>query len=180
MNWLAFSICAAAGWIAQTTAAPWTAIGGLRPDWVFVLVIFFALYARRSDAILAGWILGLGVDLLSAERLGLFALVYCLLAVGVNAIRDYVFLKHAGTHFVVTLAAGVLAQSAFVAYRCVTGSLASEGVGRAIVFGCAVAVYSAAWAPPIHHLFLKVSGLFGLHTSRYSHRSLSVAGGSRV
>ena len=139
MRWSVFAGCAAAGLILQTTVAARTAIADVRPDWVFVLVVFFGLYAPRIDACLAGWVLGLGMDLLSVERLGLLATAYCVTAVIVNLIRDLVFLKHAGTHFVVTLVAALLLQAGLAGYRLLLYPNSVSGVGSVMGAGGAVA-----------------------------------------
>lgn len=180
MKWWAFAVCVAGCVVLQTTIASRMAISAVRPDWMFVLVVFFGLYFRARDAYLAGWMLGFCADLASIERLGLFCVAYCLTAVVVNSIRDVVFLKNAVTHFVVTLAVGMMLQCGLVAYRVVLYSDSVAAWGPVMAEGVAVALYTALWAPLIAHFLLKGSGLLGLHTSRYTHRGAGRAGGERV
>ncbi|MEE9297010.1 MAG: rod shape-determining protein MreD [Phycisphaerae bacterium] len=175
MRWSTFAAVAILGLILQTTLAPRLAVGGVRPDWVFVLVVFFGLYGARRDAWLAGWVLGLGADLASIERMGLFAIAYCLVAVVVNAVRDMVFLKNPATHFSVTLAAGLLLQAGLLGYRAVVYPNSMTLRHPAVLQAGCVALYTALWAILIHHLMLKASQPLGLRTSRYTHRGLAGA-----
>lgn len=180
MRWLTFAACAAIGLVLQTTIAGRAAIFNIRPDWMFVLVVFFALYGRRPDVYLAGWILGMATDMMSIERLGLLAVGYTLTAVTVSAARDLVFLKSAVTHFAVTLTAGLFLHAGLTAYRIVVFADSAAGWGVILLDGTATALYTAVWAVPMHHVLLKLSGRLGLHTSRYSHKRLVVLGSSRV
>ena len=76
----------------QSAIAPRLAIFGVRPDWILVLVVFFALHGRRRDAVIAGWSLGMCADLMSIERVGLLALSYALAAwVGYAVDRDLIW-----------------------------------------------------------------------------------------
>ncbi len=171
MRWPAFACCAALGLVLQTTLAPRLAIAGQRPDFVFVLVVFFGLYAPRKDAYIAGWVLGLMTDLMSIERLGVFSIAYCLVAVSVSSVRSFVFLKNAVTHVIVTLLAAALVHVGLVAYRAYLYPGSIGGAGGIATEVALAAAYTALWAPLIDHLLLKGSGVLGLHTSRYSHRS---------
>lgn len=151
----------------------------VKPDWVFVLVVFFSLYSRRRDAYLSGWILGITADLMSIERLGLLSMGYTLTAVMINAIRNLVFLKRGVTHFAVTLGGALFLQAGLAGYRAVTFP-DSTPLGVVLLEGAATAVYTALWAVPIHHILLKFSTGLGLHTSRYTHAGLPGMDGRRV
>ena len=177
MRWLLFAIIAPAGIVLQTTVAARTTIAGIQPDWMFVLVVFFGLYAPRRDAWLAGWLLGLLVDLTSIERLGLFSLSFFLVAVMVNSVRDLLFLKSFATHFFITLGAGLLLQCGLVAYRAALYPQSIDPWPAAVLMTGAAALYTAVWAIPIHHVLLRAARPLGLHTSRYTHRG---AGRSRL
>ena len=169
MRWLTFAACAAVALILQTTLARRTALFHVRPDWVFAVVVFFALYCRRPDAYVAGWALGLAADLMSIERLGLLAVGYTLAAVMINAVRDLVFLKSPVTHFAVTLASALVLNAALAGYRILAYPVAAREWAAVLADGAATAVYTAVWAVPIHQILLKFSSGFGLHTSRYTH-----------
>ena len=170
MRWLAFVAVVIPVIILQTAIAGRLAVGGVRPEWLFALVVFFGLYGARGDAWLAGWLIGVGADLTSIERMGLFAISYCLVAVIVNSLRDLVFLKSHATHFFVTLLAGVVLQAAFVAYRSAFYPNSMTMWQPVVLHAGGSALYAATWAVFIHHYLLKASRLLGLHTSQYTHR----------
>lgn len=173
MRWLTYSFVLVTVLILQTSVAPFVAIGDIRPDWLLALATFTGLYARRKDAVMVGIILGLGADLQSSERLGVLTLCMVSAALLGNSVRHLVFLKNAVTHFVVTFAAALLSHSFLAVYEVVMYG----GVGRGeLVFRVlAISIWTAVWAPPMASFLLKMSQLFGLHTSRYSHSHLASA-----
>ena len=87
MRWIFFLILAGLFLIGQTSLAPRVEILNVRPDWMFILVVFIALHAQGPDAMLGGWVLGLMADVCSDERMGLFALVYGLSALVLVRLR---------------------------------------------------------------------------------------------
>ena len=82
MRWTWFLILAAVGFILQNTVVPvlWlpTPLGEVGPELLAALTVFVALNVRgRTNAALAGWVLGFAVDLnLSDGGMGLLALLY--------------------------------------------------------------------------------------------------------
>jgi rod shape-determining protein MreD len=180
VRWLPFAACVCVTLIIQTALGDRLTFAGARPDLPLVLVVFVGLYAPRSDACLAGWIIGLGADLLSIERLGVFSATFCLLALAVVSFRDLLFLKSPGTHFFVTFGSGVAVQLTlsaytFLAYPDATGFDSSY---LAAVVG--TAGFTACLAVPVDWLLLNISSSLGLHTSRYSHRPRSRTRKQRV
>ncbi len=156
------------------------AIEGVQPDLVLVLVVFFGLYAPRQDAYIAGWVLGLATDLMSIERLGLFSITFCAVAVMVNAVRNLVFLKSVATHLIITLAASLLAQIGLLAYRASVGA-ESVGAVHRVASECAlIALYTAICATVVDSLLLRGSRVLGLHTSRYTHHGATRMRAARV
>lgn len=179
MRWLTFAVCAVGVLTLQTTLAGLLSVGPVRPDWVFVLVVFFALYCPRNEAFLAAWLLGFGVDLLSIERLGLMAITYGITAILINAVREVVFLKSAVTHFVVTLCGGLILGAMLGVYRLVAFD-ADEGWASVVLEGLGASVYAAAWAIPIHHVLGKFSRLLGLRVTGSPRVRPAGAGSTRV
>ena len=112
MRWLTFIILAIVAVSLQATVAGRVSWFGARPDWVLVLVVFYALHARADDAMPAAWVVGALADLMTIERFGLLALCYGLTAMVVCGVRDLVFTGHPLTQFGVTLACGVMVQVA--------------------------------------------------------------------
>jgi rod shape-determining protein MreD len=179
VKWLTFAVCAVGILTLQTTLAAHVELLSVRPDWVFVLVVFFALYCPRSEAFLAAWVLGFAVDLLSIERMGLMAITYATSALLVNGVREFVFLKSAMTHFMATLGGCLVLNAMLGVYRVVALDsyagwmhVALEGVGTSI--------YTAVWAIPIHHFLVKASGLLGVRDTVSARPRTAGPGGNRV
>ena len=57
MRWPAFGICAICVLTLQVAIAPRFELFGQRPDWLLVVIVFFALYSRSTDAVLGAWCL---------------------------------------------------------------------------------------------------------------------------
>ena len=180
MRWLVFAIVAAAAVTLQSALGPYVQIAGVRPDWLVVLVVFFALHARPRDAAIGAWLVGFGADLLSIERLGLMALSYMLVALFVASIRDYLFCQRGETHFVVTLLACGLLQLAWLVYRrCLYDPI--DSLVADLLFGVVgVSVYTALWGMLIHRALIVLSGAWGIPRPRYSHAGLTQAVSGRV
>ena len=165
MRWVGFAIVAVAGIVLQTTLAPLFAVGGVRPDWVLVLVVFFAMHGKGLDAVLAGWVLGLLADFQTAEKFGLLSLAYGLTALVVYLLRDLVFRRHPLAHFAVTLLAGLLLQAVMFGYVAVRHRGAIAGWTDCVTGGLS-ALYTALWAPPLHALLLRAARWLGLEIVR--------------
>lgn len=58
-----------------------------RPDWVGVVVIAWAIFVPRICGPMFGMLTGLAVDVVMAESLGVYALIYTLLAYMANVIN---------------------------------------------------------------------------------------------
>jgi rod shape-determining protein MreD len=169
VRWLAFIVCAIVVLTLQATVAERMEWRGVRPDWVLVLITFFALNARNTDALLGAWALGAACDLMSVERFGLLSLSYGLVALLVYAIREYVFGEHPLTHVCVTLVACVLMQTMLAGYRAAAYGPPSPSFANLMVEGVWTGLYTAVWAPVIHGGLLRFSRVLGVRTPRYRH-----------
>ena len=169
MQWLAFLITAILTVTVQTTLAPALTVGGVRPDFILIAVIFFALHGRGLDAVIAGWALGFAADLQSVQRFGLMALCYALVAYGVYAIRPYLFRRHPLAHFLVTFVSGLLVYSLLLSVTRIEAAMwgGSARGGWGLAFW--VSLYSACFAPFVQRLLLMFSSALGLETPTYSH-----------
>ena len=168
MRWLSFVICALVFITLQSAVAPYLQVFGARPDWLLVVVVFFALYARGADAVMGAWLIGFIADLMTIEQFGLMSLSYALAALVVVGLRDFLFKYHAVTQFMVTLAICALVRSAWAMFCLMQYENASWTVAGLLVNALIVALYTAAFAPPVDRLLLKMSGLLGLPRRRYT------------
>lgn len=180
MRWLSFLIFVAILLILQSTVAPRLAPFGLRPDWLLVAVVFFALRAPPRDAVIGAWIIGGCADLMTIERFGLLALSYTLLAMMIAPVRDYVFRSRAVTQFGVTLVACIFLRVAWTIYRRTLYDPAEGLLVDLTLDVLVVSVYTAIWAPLLHRGLLRMTSTFGLARPRYSYAGLRRRDGSRV
>ncbi|MCH7704489.1 MAG: rod shape-determining protein MreD [Planctomycetes bacterium] len=167
MRWPAFGICAICVLTLQVAIAPRLELFGQRPDWLLVVIVFFALYSRSTDAVLGAWCIGMVADLMSIERFGLLSLSYAGACLGVVAVRTYLFRHHLITQVVVTFLAGAMLQCVWTVYQILlyeqTGLTMAAAIGNVIVG----AAYTAMWVPPIHWLLQRRSRSFGIVRPRY-------------
>lgn len=165
MRWLTFAILAACAVCFQTTLAARFELLGMRLDLVFVVLVHYALQSHSSEGLLAGWCLGVMVDLTSLERLGVVALVYGLAALAIWSMRELMFRKHPLTHFMVTAVSCLCAQFALQGYaKIVHGPEIAWAVLLARSVGAAV--FTGLGAVLVHHLLLKIPRVLGLPISK--------------
>jgi rod shape-determining protein MreD len=161
MRWILWICLAAFVVAAQTTIAPLVQIGGVRPDWPFLLVVAIALTAPGNQALYASALVGLFVDLNTLVPLGVFTLTYGLAALLMLQVRELLFRDALLTYVLVTLIVGLLAQGAVALLR-----LAQEGAGQyagsVVLETLGITVYTAMWSFPAHWLFLKLGRPLGL------------------
>ncbi len=168
MRWLAFAIIAALTVTIQSAIAPRLAILGVYPDFLVVIVVFYALYARGMDPVIAAWILGFLADLMTVEQMGLMSLSYALAAYVVLAIREYLFRYHAITRFAITLAVCLGIRLMWMAYAQALYPHASWSWGGWILESLFVAIYSAVFAVPTTKLLLAIPQALGLPQRKYT------------
>ncbi len=167
MRWLTFGILAGICLVLQTALAPHLAIAGVRPDWMFVLAVFYAMLGPWPDACIAAWILGLLVDLASANgggygHIGLYAFAFGGTAWLILQVRELVFPEHWLAHTVLTFLGALLVQAAVAAYRSVTmpsGPALATGVW---MYGLLTALYTTFWAPYFHWVLIRLRRAAGL------------------
>ncbi|MCP4589883.1 MAG: rod shape-determining protein MreD [bacterium] len=182
MRWLGFAVCAVIVLVLDTTVAPRLELRGVRPEWMLVLAVFFALHARSSDALIGAWLLGAAVDVMSVERFGLLSGSYALAALAVYAVRESVFRNNPLTHFAITFAASVIVRAVGAVYAgtVLAGTQAPLGAWQVTVGVICGAAYTAAWAPLVHHLLLRYPPLLGVLPPRRTSRRRRAGGGKRV
>lgn len=180
MRWVMFMIFVIFVITLQSAVAPRIALLGQRPDALLVIVVFFALYSRPYDAVVGAWIVGICSDLLTIERFGFLALSYALAALLVVSVREYLFRYHPITQFAMTAVTAMLLQFVWLIYRRILYHpiefLPIEFLSSVIW----MSLYTACFAPPVHHVLLKLSRLFGIAQPRYSFAGLSRLRAGRV
>ncbi|MCD6364256.1 MAG: hypothetical protein J7M14_00095 [Planctomycetes bacterium] len=129
MHWIMVGIMVYAVTLLQTSLAgimtvslPW--VGPVRPDLLAVPAVYMALYAhRRADAMLAGWLMGMAIDLTSgagagfSTAVGPMSLGYALAAGAIHTVRNVLFRKNVITQCVVTVVFCVMAHGLWLAMQ---------------------------------------------------------------
>jgi rod shape-determining protein MreD len=169
MKWPVFIAMAVLCVVLQTTIAPRLAVGRIRPDWILVLVVFFAMHVRGQDVLATGCLLGLLADLQSIERFGVLALAYTAAAGVVYYLRDHVFRAHPLAHLAVTFGAGYVVQLILLLAAWLFTGVGGGAWSSQVFGGLLIAMYSALWAPLIHAVLLRLSPWVGIDVPRYSH-----------
>jgi len=154
MRWLTFLVLMIVALVLQSALAPRIEIAGTRPDWLLVVVVFFAMHASAREALLGAWLTGACADLLTIERFGVLALSYGVAAMLVLPTRDYVFRGAGWPQFLVTLGVCVLIRTVWIVYY-----HAVYDPARSIFLELAAGVllaslYTALWAPLLHRVLL--------------------------
>jgi rod shape-determining protein MreD len=165
MKWTAFAILAVVTLVLQTTVIPAMAIHSIRPDWMLILAVHYALWGPLQNAAIAAWILGLlvGLESTAPDRIALYALGYGAAAWGILRVRQALFRDHPLTQVVVTFLACLLVQLLAGLYRWwAIGSGYNQSVLWPAVF---TSLYTAAWAPYLHWALLRLNRWTGLRQS---------------
>ena len=90
--------------LMQTTLVRWMDVAGARPDLLLILVLFVSLNARPDDSFLTSVLVGLCKDVYSAQRFGLYTLLFAAVGVAVNLVRKDLFKEHFFTQMLVAVA----------------------------------------------------------------------------
>lgn len=163
MKWISFAILAGLAIVLQTSATPFLEIQSIRPDLMFILAVHYALWGPWPEAALAAWMLGLLADLQSLDRIGIHAFCFGLAAWAIIRIRQVVFRDHAATQIAITFLFTVLIQLAVAFYR-----RWGAGESHAAILWPAVltGIYTAACAPYLHWVLIRLSRWTGLRATR--------------
>jgi len=175
MHWLPIVVICALTYVGQTILAPRIELAGARPDFLLILVVFFALSGSPRRGVLIGWGVGFFADLLSVERMGLLSLSYGLTALTLVSIREYLFQRGPITQVLVTLIFALAIRAGWTVYvRVLYGG--SAGSPRELLI---TSLYTAVLAPVACGLLGRVAPVFGM-PRRLSDASRSSLGFSHV
>ena len=78
-RWFGIIVCIVLGYLLQTTVMQEIRIAGVAPSLLIILLVAISYRYGRMQGMLAGFIIGLFVDLLDGSFLGLYALIYMIL-----------------------------------------------------------------------------------------------------
>jgi len=170
MKWRAFIILAIVMIVCQTTIVPAMAIYSVRPNWMFVLAVHYALWGPWPDAAIGAWLLGLMIDLQTvsqAGHVGLYAFLFGGSAWAILRIRQVFFRDHALTQLLVTGIFALLIELVVEVYRQWGAEASTASIFMPALF---TALYTAAWAPYLHWLLNRLKRWTGLNTASKRYR----------
>lgn len=171
MRWLTFLILMMIALILQSALAPRVELLGIRPDWLLVVVVFFAMHASAREALLGAWLIGGCADLLTIERFGVLALSYGLAAMVVLLLREYLFRGYGWSQFLMTLGVCLLVRTVWMVYHHVMYDPASSLLVELTVGVFMGSLYTAIWAPLLNRTLLPLWRTLGLPRPIYPLRA---------
>ncbi len=175
MRWLTFGILAVVVLTLEATVAPRLEWHGARPQWLLMLAVFYALNGRSADVLIGAWILGLLYDLHTPpEYVGLFSLLFSLVALLVYGVREYLFREHPLTHFLVTFFACLVIQIVLDVQRVVRFGESTGGVWDLGRESLLTALVTGLCALPVHFVLLRLHRTLGIMPARTARRRWNV------
>jgi hypothetical protein len=136
--------------LAQLIRLP-TPFGPVGPVLAASAAVFIGLFCRRAtDAALAGWILGVSVDLTvlgDVPAAGLLGLLFLLATAAVHRLREAFFTEHAGVQFLMGLLLTGFVLETWTIYQAVFGDLPRADLGKRAIQAGGVALYTALVTP---------------------------------
>ncbi|MBU1043801.1 MAG: rod shape-determining protein MreD [Candidatus Omnitrophica bacterium] len=92
----------------QSTLAHSLALGTIKPDFVLLMVIFFALYKGQKQGMFYGMLVGIVVDALSGGVIGINSFSLGFIGYICGLLKERVYINHFLTKFLVGLAASLV------------------------------------------------------------------------
>jgi rod shape-determining protein MreD len=166
MRWLPFIILLYVGIVLQTTLAQRLEINHVRPDFMFIAALYYALQVVSPEAMIAAWFLGFAVDLCSQGQLGVYAFAYGLMALLVVQFRESMFRDHPLTSLFVTLICTWLAHLIAGVYFILTHPQSPRSTIEMLLHSTYTAMYTAAIAPYLHWMLGRIRGVLGVAQPR--------------
>ncbi|MCG8408358.1 MAG: rod shape-determining protein MreD [Phycisphaerales bacterium] len=166
MRWIAFAILLYLVTVLQTTVAPFIALHTIRPDFMVILAVYYALLARQQDAPLACWCIGLAVDLTTISytdyaNVGVHAFSLGFIGLIVCKVRELTFRESALTQLIFSfLAKLILASLVGLHMLYVMGEW--DRLGETVVTAVWGAVYTAVLAPYGHWILCRLRTVLGV------------------
>jgi rod shape-determining protein MreD len=95
----------------QTTALGEIRVLGVKPDLLLAIVIALAIKTQWETACMAGWMVGLIMDMFSGMPFGTYALLYFFVGLGCSYVAERAFIEHPVTQAVLAFVAASAANT---------------------------------------------------------------------
>ncbi len=167
MRWLTFFLLLYFATALQAAhLGQWSEFGYFHIEYIFMLAVFYALFAEKDAALLACFWCGLMYDLTGQSIVGLEAILAGMIALGIVSIRMHIFRSSVLGQMVITFLAVLL----FLSGRLAVGHLVLFLAGRPVpiinILGYAgiilsSSLYTAAVAPWIFRALFLLGDMLG-------------------
>jgi len=165
MRWIPFTLLVLVGALLEAgNLLNLIALGDwhIRPAVLIVLLVFFAMHCRPHEAIIASFIIGLGMDI-SGNQMGAYTLSYCLVGGLLNQLSDHFPTRRMFHQAVLILAVYLI--TAIIAYW-LTVLKTGEHQDYAYQIFLLTALYSACIGPVLWTLILRINRVIAFKTLR--------------
>jgi rod shape-determining protein MreD len=173
MRWLTFFLLLYFATALQAAhLGQWSEFGYFHIEYIFMLVVFYALFAEKDAALLAGFWCGLMYDLTGQSLVGLEAFLAGMIALGIVSIRMHIFRTSVLGQMVITF----LAVLSFLTGRLVLEHLALALAGRPVpiinILGdvgiiLSSSLYTAVVAPWVFKALFLLRDMLGLEAQHH-------------
>ena len=167
MRWLTFFLLLYFATALQAAhLGQWSEFGYFHIEYIFMLAVFYALFAEKDSALLACFWCGLMYDLTGQTIVGLEAILAGMIALGIVSIRMHIFRSSVLGQMVITFLAVLL----FLTGRVVFGHVALYFAGRPVPIINVLAyigvilsssLYTAAVAPWMFRVLFLLGDVLG-------------------
>ena len=138
---------------------------GATPDFLLILLAFFAIRADGREAVVTSFAIGIAADIIS-PYMGPHIIAFGLFGTVLNNLKKLIIVQRMSHNVVAVLAVGIAAQT----FSELLAIFQSHISFSQIVFDSfGTAVYSALLAPYIFSLLVTISGWLGLKRYHFMH-----------
>ena len=107
MHWLRFAVLLIITAILQAGFINTIAISDIKPDLLLVLLAFFAIFCKRSDAIITSFSIGFAADIIG-RTMGPYMISFGLMGCTLAYLNKYISLKTMPSQAIIIFALGLL------------------------------------------------------------------------
>ena len=161
MQWAKYAVLILAATVVQADLIEIIAVGNVKPDWLLILLVFFAIHRNTTEAIITSFTIGFASDLIGFPALiGPWMISFGVLGTTLAYLHRVIAIRQipyqAAAIFIVGILAGILAH--------LLSSMRGQSSGAniyGVIFG--TALYSALLGP---FLFLLSAWWMNIKTTR--------------
>jgi rod shape-determining protein MreD len=166
MSWTRFAVLVIIVTLLQTSFIDVISFADIKPDLLLILLVFFAVYSRTTEAIITSFVIGFAADIAIGATLGPRIISFCLFGTLLANLNDVITIRkmpyQSFTIFATGFCAGILVWL-LTSFRALPVAPSTS----AIIF--TMPLYSALIGP---FIFIPLAWLMSIKTHRLSKRQL--------